>query len=53
MNINQIPKIKHADSGNFFLIAGPCAIESEELAIEIALRVFDFWYLVDIHFYCF
>ncbi len=39
MNIHHIPKIKHADSGNFFLIAGPCAIESEDLAIEIALRV--------------
>ena len=39
MNINHIPKIKHADSGNFFLIAGPCAIESEDLAIEIALKV--------------
>jgi 2-dehydro-3-deoxyphosphooctonate aldolase (KDO 8-P synthase) len=39
MNINHIPKIKHTDSGNFFLIAGPCAIESEELAMEIALYV--------------
>lgn len=39
MNIHQIPKIKHVDSGNFFLIAGPCAIESEDLAIEIAVRV--------------
>ena len=41
MNIHHIPKIKHADSGNFFLIAGPCAIESEDLAIEIAVRVSD------------
>ncbi len=39
MNLNHIPKIKHTDSGNFFLIAGPCAIESEELAMEIAERV--------------
>lgn len=39
MDINQIPKIKHTDSGNFFLIAGPCAIESEDLAIEISVRV--------------
>ena len=39
MNINHIPKIKHADNGNFFLISGPCAIESEDLAIEIALRI--------------
>ena len=39
MNIHHIPKIKHTDSGNFFLIAGPCAIESEDLAVEIAERV--------------
>ena len=34
-----IPKIKHLDSQNFFLIAGPCAIESEEMAFEIAQYV--------------
>ncbi len=39
MNLNQIPKIKHLDSNNFFLIAGPCAIESKDLAFEIAERV--------------
>ena len=39
LNLNDIPKIKHLDSGNFFLIAGPCAIESEELAMEIAEKV--------------
>jgi 2-dehydro-3-deoxyphosphooctonate aldolase (KDO 8-P synthase) len=36
MNINTIPKIKNADSGQFFLLAGPCAIESEEIALRIA-----------------
>ncbi len=36
MNINSIPKIKNADSGQFFLLAGPCAIESEEMALKIA-----------------
>jgi len=35
MNIS-IPKLKHTDSGNFFLMAGPCAIEGEEMALEIA-----------------
>ena len=35
----QIPKLKHADSGNFFLIAGPCAIEGEEMALRIAERI--------------
>ena len=39
MNIASIPKIKHANSGNFFLLAGPCAIESEDMAMRIADRV--------------
>jgi 2-dehydro-3-deoxyphosphooctonate aldolase (KDO 8-P synthase) len=37
--LNNIPRIKHLDSGNFFLIAGPCAIESEEMAFGIAEKV--------------
>ena len=36
MNLNTIPKIKHLDSGNFFLIAGPCVIENEEMPFTIA-----------------
>ncbi|WP_287827949.1 3-deoxy-8-phosphooctulonate synthase [Bacteroides sp.] len=32
----NIPKLKHTDSGNFFLMAGPCAIEGEEMAMHIA-----------------
>ncbi len=39
MKLSEIPKIKHADSGNFFLIAGPCAIEGEAMAMEIAATV--------------
>ena len=39
MNINNIPNIKNTDSGNFFLLAGPCAIESEEMAFQIAERL--------------
>ncbi len=35
----DIPKLKHTDSGNFFLMAGPCAIESREVAFEVAERV--------------
>jgi len=38
MNIN-IPNIKHTDSGNFFLMAGPCAIEGEEIALRIAEKI--------------
>lgn len=36
MNINTISGIKNTDSGNFFLLAGPCAIEGEEMAMRIA-----------------
>ncbi len=39
MNINQIPKIKNSDSGQFFLLAGPCVIENEEMALRIAEAV--------------
>jgi 2-dehydro-3-deoxyphosphooctonate aldolase (KDO 8-P synthase) len=35
----DIPKLKFTDSGNFFLMAGPCAIESREVAFEVAERV--------------
>ncbi|KAA9349668.1 3-deoxy-8-phosphooctulonate synthase [Larkinella humicola] len=35
----KITKLKHTDSGNFFLIAGPCAIESREMALEIAEKL--------------
>ncbi len=34
-------KLKHAASGNFFLIAGPCAIEGEAMAFRIAERIKD------------
>jgi 2-dehydro-3-deoxyphosphooctonate aldolase (KDO 8-P synthase) len=35
----EIPKLAHTDSGNFFLMAGPCAIESEDMALRIAERI--------------
>jgi 2-dehydro-3-deoxyphosphooctonate aldolase (KDO 8-P synthase) len=35
----SIPKLKHSDSNNFFLIAGPCAIEGRDMAMEIAERI--------------
>lgn len=34
-----IPKLKNIESNNFLLIAGPCAIEGEEMAFEIAEKV--------------
>lgn len=37
--LNNIPRIKHLESGNFFLMAGPCAIEGEDIALRIAERI--------------
>jgi 2-dehydro-3-deoxyphosphooctonate aldolase (KDO 8-P synthase) len=37
--LQDIPRLKHVNSGQFFLIAGPCAIESESMALKIAERV--------------
>jgi 2-dehydro-3-deoxyphosphooctonate aldolase (KDO 8-P synthase) len=37
----QLPRLNHTDSGNFFLIAGPCAIEGEQMAMDIAGQVND------------
>ena len=34
-----IPKLKHSDSNNFFLLCGPCAIEGEDMALRIAEKV--------------
>ena len=36
MKLDLIPKIKHTDSHHFFLLAGPCAIEGETMALRIA-----------------
>ena len=37
--IQYLDNIKHKDSQNFFLIAGPCAIESEDMAMFIAEKI--------------
>jgi len=34
-----IPKLKHTDANNFFLLCGPCAIEGEDMALRIAESV--------------
>ena len=41
MKLSSIPNIKFLDSNNFFLIAGPCAIESEEMAFRIAEKTIE------------
>ena len=39
MFLTEIPQIKHTTANNFFLLAGPCAIEGEEMALRIAEKV--------------
>jgi 2-dehydro-3-deoxyphosphooctonate aldolase (KDO 8-P synthase) len=39
MQLSDIPKLNFTDQGNFFLIAGPCAIEGEDMAMDIAEKV--------------
>ena len=34
--LTHISNIQHTNSGNFFLLAGPCAIEGEKISFEIA-----------------
>lgn len=34
-----LPSIKNGDSSRFFLMAGPCAIEGEDMALRIAERI--------------
>ncbi|MBQ3635051.1 MAG: 3-deoxy-8-phosphooctulonate synthase [Bacteroidales bacterium] len=38
-NLKGLPLIQHIDSGNFFVMAGPCVIEGEEMAMEIGERL--------------
>lgn len=37
--LENLPKLKYQDSSNFFLIAGPCAIENEETPRRIAEKI--------------
>ncbi len=39
--MNQLVNLKNTDSGNFFLIAGPCVVESEENVFHVACTVKD------------
>ena len=47
--VPAIKNISNRTSNNFFLIAGPCAIESEKMALDIAEVVkritTDYWFL--------
>ncbi len=35
----EIENIRHTDSGNFFLLAGPCVVENEKIVMQIAEKV--------------
>lgn len=37
----KIQKLRHTDSGNFFLLAGPCVIEDETMAFPIVERIIE------------
>ena len=37
--LKALPILKNTDSNNFYLLAGPCAIEGEEMAFEIAEKI--------------
>jgi 2-dehydro-3-deoxyphosphooctonate aldolase (KDO 8-P synthase) len=36
MEMKLPSNIQHTESGNFFLLAGPCVVESEGLVMEVA-----------------
>ena len=58
MTLQDVPKLKHTHSNNFFLLCGPCAIEGEDMAFRIAEKVVnitnrfevDFLALIKIYF---
>jgi 2-dehydro-3-deoxyphosphooctonate aldolase (KDO 8-P synthase) len=37
--IRNLPKIRNLNSGNFFLMAGPCVVENEKMPFEIAAKL--------------
>ena len=34
--MSDLKQLKHTDSGNFFLLAGPCVVESEAMVMQVA-----------------
>lgn len=39
--LKNMPNIKHSTSNNFFLLAGPCAVEGRDMLFEIAERIIE------------
>ncbi len=48
MNMSTLQYLKSSKTGNFFLLAGPCVIEGEEMALDIAGRVLEVTRRLDI-----
>ena len=48
--ISNIPRINHTNSGNFFVMGGPCAIEGEDMAFKIANKILDITSKLEIPF---
>lgn len=48
--LSKINNLQHNNSGNFFLMAGPCVIESEEIAMEIAEKILNICTRLEIPF---
>ncbi|MBT7620549.1 MAG: 3-deoxy-8-phosphooctulonate synthase [Flavobacteriales bacterium] len=48
--LSKINNLQHQRSGNFFLIAGPCVIESEKIAMEIAEKTLNICNKLEIPF---
>ncbi len=49
-SLNNIPKIKYSKGNNFFLLAGPCVIENEHMALPIARRILEITNRLEIPF---
>lgn len=39
INMNTLQYLKSSKTGNFFLLAGPCVIEGEDMALDIASKI--------------
>ena len=48
MHLSEIPNIQHTKANNFFLLAGPCAIEGEDMALRIAEKVLEITHKLEI-----
>ncbi len=46
----EINRLKHTDSGNFLLMAGPCVIEGEDMAMRIAEHLVEVTHRLSIPF---